>query len=148
MVSDEVKRADAQAYADSVHEVVQRKHNMESAIANKRRELGLSAVVIGEKVDVSPSADAIPDNVAELVDMVREYSAELSQYVRVVKEFERVIARLWPQYENVLELRYVQGKKWDEIAEAAAYSGKYIFDVHRLALIGLYDVMPVFWRRS
>lgn len=148
MVSDEVKRADAQAYADSVHEVVQRKHNMESAIANKRRELGLSAVAIGEKVDVSPSADAIPDNVAELVDMVREYSAELSQYVRVVKEFERVIARLWPQYENVLELRYVQGKKWDEIAEAAAYSGKYIFDVHRLALIGLYDVMPVFWRRS
>ena len=146
MITDEAKRVKAQAYAEYVREIVQRKHNLEARIAHQREELELSGVAYGERVAVSPSMDAIPDGVAGLADMIAEYSADLNEYVRVVYEFENAIGRLWPQYECVLEHRYINGEHRDQIAELMSYTERHIYNIERLALIGLYDVMPACWR--
>ena len=146
MITDEAKRVKAQAYAEYVRNVVQRKHNLEARIAHQREELGLSGVALGERVTTSPSADAIPDGVGRLVDMIGRYSADLNEYVSVVDRFERDIGQLWPQYERVLELRYIVGRHREDIADSMFYTERHIYNIERLALIGLYDVMPPRWR--
>lgn len=146
MITDEAKRVKAQAYAEYVREIVQRKHNLEARIAHQREELELSGVAYGERVATSPSMDAIPDGVSGLIDMIGRYSADLNEYVSVVDRFERDIGQLWPQYECVLELRYIRGEHRETIADSMYYTERHIYNLERLALIGLYDIMPPRWR--
>ena len=146
MITDEGKIVKAQAYAEHIEDLSYRKLNREGQIDHLRSELGLTSGAIGDRVSTSPSADAIPNAVIKLQDMIREYVAELSEYVDEIHRFTQYLAQLDRIEEKVLWLRYVGLCRWGQIADQLGYSQRQLYRIRDHALVALYGVMPEPWR--
>lgn len=146
MITDEAKSVKAGAYAEYIRDLVKRKHVQEMEIEHQREELDLSGVAFGERVTTSPSANAIPDGVAKLIGLIESYTTDLCEYVEEIETFSKVLAKLKPQQQMTLYMRYVMLKDWKTVAKQARYSEPRLYEIRREALISLYDVMPEVWR--
>ena len=81
------------------------------------------------------SPDSRMDVVARLVDAQRELDVEIAQLLDTKAAIEAAIARLPDaRMRTLLELRYLQGRKWDDIAAALGYCRDNVLRLHRAAL--------------
>ena len=106
-------------------------------------------------VSTSPTADAIPNAVAKLVDAIGEYLDQLEAYVEESMDAARRIAQIEDgRYRAVLTLYYVNGNTWEQVGEklkkledgAFAYAPEYCRHLRNDALSLVYDVMPREWK--
>ena len=81
------------------------------------------------------SPDSRMDVVARLVDAQRELDQEIAQLLDTKAGIEAAIARLPDErMRAMLEMRYLQGRKWDDIAAALGYCRDNVLRLHRAAL--------------
>ena len=88
-----------------------------------------------EKVRGSGAADARMDVVARIVDAERELDARIDAMLAMKAEIQEVIARVSDARMRVLlELRYLNGRTWEEVAEEMNYTTRNIYNLHGAAL--------------
>lgn len=68
------------------------------------------------------------------VDVIRMREDE-----KAIREMIRAVAN--PNQKQLLELRYINGKTWEEIAEAMVYSWQHVHKIHVQALASVGDSM-------
>lgn len=82
------------------------------------------------------ASDKIGKTVARLVDTKNEIISMIDRLLTLKKEIEGVIAELEnPKYSQILTLRYINGQKWENIAQITNYSYKQVCRLHGKALL-------------
>lgn len=93
---------------------------------------------------VSPNLSGMPRGeggggtqgaVAKIIDLETEINLEIDKLVEKRKEIESVIRAVEDSIlRTLLEYRYINGKKWEEIALMMGYDYRYILKIHGKAL--------------
>lgn len=93
-------------------------------------------------VKTSPSADAIPDAVARLLDVIGERVELVREYTMMLEECGRALTELDGTYADILRYRYVCDYSWEQIACKVNFTEAYCYELHGQALVAFYDHMP------
>ena len=93
---------------------------------------------------VSPNLSGMPRGgggggtqgaISKIVDLETEINAEIDKLVEKRKEIEGIIRAVEDStLQTLLEYRYINGKKWEEIAFMMGYDYRYILKIHGKAL--------------
>lgn len=83
----------------------------------------------------SSAFDKIGKTVARLVDTKNEIISMIDRLLALKKEIEGVIAELEnPKYSQILTLRYINGQKWENIAQIMHMDLRWVHRLHGRAL--------------
>lgn len=83
----------------------------------------------------SSAFDKIGKTVARLVDTKNEIISMIDRLLTLKKEIEGVIAELEnPKYSQILTLRYINGQKWENIAQIMHMDLRWVHRLHGRAL--------------
>lgn len=95
----------------------------------------ITQVLKQDVVQTSPQNNAEARNLQYIID-VANINEQISSLKKVMQEVTEVIFSVGnPRYQTVLQLRYLEGKKWDEIADDMAYRDvRTIYRLHIHAL--------------
>jgi len=73
--------------------------------------------------------------VGKVIDLGNEINHDIDRLVSLKKEITGVIHQLDNiNYQLLLEMRYISGKTWDDVALALNYNSRSVFKVHGRAL--------------
>lgn len=98
---------------------------------------------LAEKVTPTPSKapgrpgsnDRVGMAVAKIIDLEREIDTKVDRLVDFRREIERAISKMHgPKEREVLLRRYIQGERWEEIAEKMGLNLRWVHRVHGRAL--------------
>jgi len=80
-------------------------------------------------------ASAVERTALKLMDLEEYILKQIGELVRLENEIQGVISQVNnPEYETILEMRYLSFMSWNEIATRMGYVSNYVFEVHRRAL--------------
>ena len=100
------------------------------ALAERR-----TAVYGREKAGGSGAVDGRMDVVARIVDAERELDAQIDRMLALKAEIQETISRVGDERMRVLlELRYLNGHTWEDVAEEMHYTTRNIYNLHAAAL--------------
>lgn len=92
--------------------------------------------VSGGKDVKSPMANTI----AKIVDLEREINGDIDRLVGLKAEIQETISQVSDVVSQILlELRYVNGKTWDEIANDLGFARSWVLRMHGVALKEIED---------
>lgn len=96
----------------------------------------VTANLTEEKVSGGKSTKSHTENViAKIVDLEKEINADIAKLVDTKAEIVETINLVEdPMCQLLLEMRYVSGKTWDEIAQSLSCSARSVFNIHGRAL--------------
>lgn len=78
---------------------------------------------------------ALEETAIKIMELEEYISTQIQSLVELRKEIAQVIKDINnPEYETILEMRYLAFMDWDEISARMNYGGKYVFRVHGRAL--------------
>ena len=107
------------------------------ARAEKYREMATRATGRTDALRLSgtPGRSKVEQYVLEMVDVHAELEKEISQLMQYAREAEKRIATLRDErYRAVLQLRYLCGYDWQEIADRLHFSLRWTHKLHGEAL--------------
>lgn len=95
----------------------------------------------------SGSLDQMADTVSKIVDLEKEISADIDQYVEMKLEAIQLI-NLMPNEQNsaILFRRYINREEWTEIAESMSYTRQSLMNKHRAAVEEFQEILDG-WKR-
>ena len=98
------------------------------------------------RADGMPASSGISDRVATLaakiVDMENDYLGKREDLLRHRAEIREVILSVPDDRQSeVLDLRYIQGLKWEEIADRMAYYPRHVQRIHGYALLEVQKIL-------
>ena len=104
---------------------------------NRLRELiGCNAIDYGERVQTSPSADSIPNEVIRRAELEADISRKIERFLQLKHKIINEIQSLDNAvYVSILYKRYVEYKSLEEIAVEMNYSYIHIKRLHGYALL-------------
>ena len=83
----------------------------------------------------SPSPSRMEDVIAKIVDMQEKINADIDRLVDTKAEITEVIRSVEnDDYRNLLELRYLCFKEWEQLAEEMHFSLRWTYTMHGRAL--------------
>ena len=99
----------------------------------------LAAKATSTLSDAAPSGTQnvhrMEDIIIKIIDFENEINADIDRLVDLKREIMRVIKALPnPEYQTLLELRYLCFKPWEQIAVEMGYSIDNVYKLHRMAL--------------
>jgi len=101
------------------------------------RELATKATATLNDSPVSGSRNvhSMSDIIDKMIDLEAEINADIDRLVDLKREIVTVIKRVEnPEYQTLLELRYLCFKTWEEIAVKMGYASRNVFNLHEKAL--------------
>ena len=89
----------------------------------------------GDRVQSSPSGDKMSGIVARWVDLEQDIAVMIDDLVNLKN---RIIGEIYQlddeRYIRILEMRYVDGDRWEQIAKDMGYGMPHLFRLHGSAL--------------
>ena len=83
----------------------------------------------------TPNVCRMEDIILKIIDSEHEINAEIDRLVDLKREMRVVIGAVGqPEFQTLLELRYLCFKTWEQIAVAMAYSIQHTYRMHEQAL--------------
>ena len=101
------------------------------------RELATKATSTISETGVcdSENKQRMESNVVKIVDLEREINEDIDMLIEVKKDIVTMIKKVEnPEYQTLLELRYLCFKRWEQIAIDMDYDLRYIHKLHLRAL--------------
>ena len=84
---------------------------------------------------VSPASDSRMNIADKIVDAEQEINIEIDQLVELKNKARAIIAGVPDaRMRLILEMRYVNGARWGEIADASHYTERNVYRLHKAAL--------------
>lgn len=126
--------------ADEIKSYLRQAYKLDCRLRRERRNLDkLRSAAVYRSPDFSSSGSGSPGNRAASVDRIlaeEERIRDLTdRYTAIYIEIEKTIHSIRDDtLEEVLELRYLHYKKWDEIAQEMNFTIRHITRLHGLAL--------------
>lgn len=89
-----------------------------------------------DKVQTSGPKDTMAATIAKIVDLEREIDQRIDELVDLKREAFRLISQL-PDHDqqNVLIARYIENRKWLDIADDLNFSISQVYKIHGHALL-------------
>lgn len=123
-------------------EYLRQLHRLEVCIEQRQEELnrlreliGCNAIDYGERVQTSPSADSIPNEVIRRVELEADISRKIERFLQLKHKIINEIQSLDNAvYVSILYKRYVEYKSYKEIAAELKYNVSYVRQLHSKAL--------------
>lgn len=142
------KLAIASDYANSIKCLEECIDRQREEIARKRAQLdGLKAVTYGDKVSAGGEGRLIEELGIQITGLIREYVTDLAEYIERYKEARDCFSCLQHPYSSALIWHYMMLRSWREVEAKLHYSHSYMMEIRRDALIALYDVMPIHYKK-
>lgn len=89
-----------------------------------------------DKVQTSGPKDTMAGTVAKIVDLEQTINQRIDELVDLKREAFRMIGNIHDlDQQNVLIGRYIQLKKWEDLAVEFEWSTQWLFEVHGKALL-------------
>ena len=131
-------------------EYLRQLHRLEICIEQRQEELnrlreliGSHAIDYGERVQTSPSADSIPNEVISRAELEADISRKIERFLQLKHKIINEIQSLDNAvYVSILYKRYVEYKSLEEIAVEMNYSYRQIKRLHGLALLDFKKDVP------
>lgn len=83
----------------------------------------------------SPNLHRMEDVIVKIVTLEQEINADIDELVELKKDIMHLVKRVQnPEYQTVLELRYLCFKTWEQIAVDMNYSIHHLYKLHNAAL--------------
>lgn len=150
---DVYRRSQSERWLEHVRGLGNRIRTLQSEIEAQRDiAAGVQAVCYdGMPKSPNSSADAIPNAVAAIEELIAEYATELAGYVEEQREAHDALRMMEDGVcRDALTKYYVLGRSWKSVCydekgnEVYTYDG--IMSIRRRGLLKAYDVMPTRWR--
>lgn len=112
--------------------------------ANRYREMAMRATGRTDAIRLSGTTrrSKVEDNVLAMVDVHRELKERIEELMRETRRAEKLISILPDgRHRSVLQLRYLCGMGWEEIAEKMQYTLRWVHKLHREATDQLQSCM-------
>lgn len=94
--------------------------------------------VSGGTGSISPMEDAV----VKLIDLSYEINDDIDKLVDLKREILETISLVEDyRYRSVLEMRYINGLKWDDIVKYSGYDRRYLLKLHGKALIEIEKII-------
>lgn len=94
-----------------------------------------------DKIQTSPVGDRMADIISGIVNATDELHERIKLLQEKESEARTYLLQLREEHERVLILHYLDGYKWDVVADKMNYSEKYIYDIKDKALAELTEVL-------
>ena len=102
-----------------------------------------TAVMNDAPVSHTRNVHSLQDTIAKIVDMEGELDHDIDALVDLKREMTRLIKEVKnPQYQLILEMRYLTYKNWREIAESLELDDRYVYKLHGHALREFSNFLP------
>ncbi|MBV4421046.1 DUF1492 domain-containing protein [Clostridium sp. JNZ X4-2] len=126
----------AKQYLSQAYRIDQRINSKLEQIVSLR---ALAAKATSTLSDTPPSGTrnvhSMEDTITKMVDLENEINADINTLVDLKREFVFIIKKISnPEYQTLLELRYLCFKTWEQIAVEMGYDLRYIHKLHGKAL--------------
>jgi len=97
-----------------------------------------TATMSGMPGSSSPNVHKMQDIIVKIVDLENEINADIDQLVDLKREMVAVIKAVKnPEFQTLLELRYLCFKTWEQIAVDMQYSTRNIYKLHDSAIAAI-----------
>lgn len=108
----------------------------ENRIKDLRDMLDRSTMTFSNtKVQTSPKNDPMGDFVATIVDLETECREDIARLLSIQMEIEAVVSTVeQPEHRIILFERYVNLKRWEDIAEDHNYGLRHVHKLHNAGL--------------
>ncbi len=94
-----------------------------------------TATMSGMPGSSSPNVHKMQDIIVKIVDLENEINADIDQLVDLKREIVTIVKAVEnPEYQTLLELRYLCFKTWEQIAVDMGYDLRYLHKLHHRAL--------------
>ena len=83
----------------------------------------------------SQNVQAMEDNIVKIIDLENEINKDIGTLVDLKREIVGVIKRISnPEYQTLLELRYLCFYSWEKVAVEMEYDLRYVHKLHKKAM--------------
>ena len=94
-----------------------------------------TSVMNDDVVSHTRNVHSMQDVIGRIIDMQHEINDDIDRLVDLKQEIMQVIKSIQnPEYQTLLELRYLCFKSWDCIAEIMGYNVRHVYRVHNDAI--------------
>lgn len=127
---------DAKTYLSQAYRIDQRINSKLEQIVSLR-ELATKATSTLSDMPSSGTRNihSMEGIITKMVDLEEEINIDIDTLVDLKREFVTIIKKINnPEYQTLLELRYLCFKTWEQIAVDMGYSVQHIFRIHDKAL--------------
>ncbi len=126
----------AKEYLSQAYRIDQRINSKLEQVSSLR---DLSTKATATFSDVPPSGTRnvhrLEDVIVKIVSLEEEINHEIDRLVDLKRDIRTVIGEVRnPEYQTLLELRYLCFKSWEQIGVLMSYNTKYLFELHSRAL--------------
>jgi DNA-directed RNA polymerase specialized sigma24 family protein len=84
-------------------------------------------------------SDPVGNAAVKLVKISNMIDTQLDKLIDLRQEIEQAIANLEPSERHLMRLRYIDGKRWEEIAVEMHYSIQHVWRLHGIILKKMRD---------
>ena len=101
--------------------------------AQRYRDLAMRATgrVSAVRLGGTSRRSKVEDNVLAMMDVEKELKQQLDELMRATREVERRISLMTDErYHAVLQLRYLCGMSWEEVARKLHFSVRWVHKLH------------------
>jgi len=112
-------------------------HRLDSTIATLRSSLtSTGSQLKQDKVQTSGPKDTLGETIAKIMSLEDDINTRIDELVTMKKEAFSMISKVPDlDQQNVLVGRYIQLKKWEDLAAEFEYTTQWLFEIHGKALL-------------
>lgn len=90
----------------------------------------------------SPDPSRMETTICKIVDLEHEITEDLARLMDMKKDLQRVVDSVSrPEYQVILQKRYLEMEHWEEIADDMNYDVRYVQKLHGRALAEVQDLL-------
>lgn len=94
-----------------------------------------TSVMQTDKVQGTKQRSPMENALVKLMSLEEEINADIDQLIDLKRDLSNLIAEIEsPSYRLLLELRYLGGSTWEEVAAVMGYDVRWTYRLHRKAL--------------
>lgn len=112
-------------------------NRLDSTIATLRSSLtSTGSQLKQDKVQTSGPKNTLEETITKIIDLEAKINARIDELVTMKKEAFSMISKVPDlDQQNVLVGRYIQLKKWEDLAAEFEYTTQWLFEIHGKALL-------------
>lgn len=135
----------AKEYLEYVRSLEVRLRMKEERIAQLQHDIcSLQALDYAKDKITGGSPIDVSDKIARLDELIREANEEWDELIEMREQAKTLIAKLESAtQQEVLTKRYIQNKRWEQIAVEMNITWRHTFRIHRAALDGFSQKMAL-----
>lgn len=127
----------AKEYFSQIRKTDRLIHRLDSTIATLRSSLtSTGSQLKQDKVQTSGPKDTLGETIAKIMSLEDDINTRIDELVTMKKEAFSMISKVPDlDQQNVLVGRYIQLKKWEDLAAEFEYTTQWLFEIHGKALL-------------